>query len=85
MEQKLIKIGNSLGVIIPQTLRKNTSLKVGDTVLVEKDSEGEMFLIRTKKGSKKNKKEDALDPAFLTWLEKFNARYKKALTELANK
>jgi antitoxin component of MazEF toxin-antitoxin module len=36
MIQKVIKIGNSIGIIIPQVLNKDVGLQPGDEVSIEK-------------------------------------------------
>ena len=80
MQQKVVQIGNSIGVIIPQALSKNT-LRPGDIVHVEKAPVGDAFVI-SKSGEGKT---SFITPEFLSWLEAFNKKYKKALTELAKK
>lgn len=80
MKQKVIQIGNSIGIIIPQTLA-HKNLKPGDIVNVDKDPVSDTFFI-----NKANKGvNSSITPEFLSWLKKFNQRYKKALFELAKK
>lgn len=81
MEQRIIQIGNSIGVVIPRILQKDSPFKIGDKVIVEKDPVSESFIV-----SKKTKaKNISITPEFLTWLNRFNKRYKDALAELAER
>jgi len=80
MIQKVVQIGNSIGVVIPQSLASNT-LKIGDIVHVDKDPvSGTYFINKTDKGNA-----SSITPEFLFWLKKFNKKYKIALAELAKK
>ncbi len=81
MEQKVIQIGNSVGVIIPQLLQKESALKAGDKVIIERNSVNDSFVI-SKKGSQKG---SSITPEFLDWLRKFNNKHKDALSELAKR
>lgn len=80
MQQKVIQIGNSIGIVIPQSLASDT-LKPGDIVHVDKDPISSTFFInKTKKGIS-----SSITPEFLSWFNKFNKRYRSALSELAKK
>lgn len=79
MEQTVIKVGNSIGVIIPQSLK--AGFKPGDKIIVEKGANG--AIIATKKGSKKAVA--SIDPQFLQIVERVNKRYAAAFKELANR
>ena len=81
MEQRVIQIGNSVGVIIPRVLQKESTLKPGDRIIVEKDPVGDSFIV-SKKGTQKHL---SVTPEFFSWLKKFNNKYKDALAELAKK
>ena len=80
MKQKIIKIGNSAGIILPKEIRKELGLKLGDSVAIEYNAQEGVAQI----GSK-NKTSPSIQPEFYDWLQKFNAKYKTALTELAKK
>ncbi|KKT73528.1 MAG: hypothetical protein UW68_C0007G0013 [Candidatus Collierbacteria bacterium GW2011_GWB1_44_6] len=43
--QKILKVGNSLGVTLPSTFVKNLSLKPGDSVEVTQDAGDSLTLI----------------------------------------
>ena len=81
MEQTVIKIGNSVGVVIPQVLQKDSMLKPGDRVIIEKDTMSDSFIV-SKKG---NAKRSSITPEFLGWLKKFNQKHKDALAQLAKR
>ncbi len=81
-KQKIIKIGNSAGVILPQDILKETGLKLGDNVAVDYNAQDKTAII----ANENNKKApSAITPEFYDWLNRFNKKYKKALTELAKK
>lgn len=80
MIQKIIKVGNSIGVIIPNEIAKKAGLKVGKKVFVEKDPNGSTVLIN----------EDAnvlssITPGFLNIVENINKKYGVALKNLATR
>lgn len=79
MIQKIIQIGNSIGIIIPQILAKN-SLKAGDIVYVEKDQTSNTFII-----NKDKKKFSSITPHFLSVLDRVNKQYSKTFKELAKR
>lgn len=81
--QTIFKAGNSEVVAIPKHLLRETGMKAGQKVMVEKTSEGDSFLIR-KVSKKKIKEADSpLDEEFRTWLEVFLKENKEILDELA--
>lgn len=82
MEQKIIQIGNSAGITLPQSLRSEVGLKTGDNVVVEHDKKSEAIVIR-KKGRKAFFA--SISPRFFRIVEKVNKQYGSALKELANK
>ena len=82
MKQKIIKIGNSAGIILPRELQKELGLKLGDSVAVEYNASSG-FAVLAKDSPKEPKQEHVLE--LNDWLKKFNAKYKTALTDLAKK
>jgi putative addiction module antidote len=82
MEQNIVQIGNSTGIIIPKSLLKELDLELGDTVELVKDPITNSLIVE-KKGAEK--KYPAVTPEFLQILERINKRYGKALKSLANK
>ncbi|MBI2442324.1 MAG: AbrB/MazE/SpoVT family DNA-binding domain-containing protein [Candidatus Levybacteria bacterium] len=81
MKQKVITVGNSLAVTLPQAFVKEGKVKPGQIIDVETSAKLGLVQIRTKT----NGTHSGLTPEFFEWLEKFNAKYKNALTELAKK
>lgn len=75
MIQQTIKVGNSIGVIIPKNVLKENKIKVGDKVQID---------VLPVKPLRKTSK-STVSPELLTWLDGFNKRYKNALQELASK
>lgn len=79
MKQKIIQIGNSVGVIIPRDVLKETGLKNGSRVYVEKDPNGATIYITRKEKLFTS----SITPDFLAVLDKVNKKYKTALKRLA--
>lgn len=80
MIQKIIQIGNSLGVIIPKALSGN-HLKAGEKVVVEKDQASETYTI----SKNKNTGISSITPYFFGVLDRVNKQYGKALREIAGR
>jgi len=81
MEQKIIKIGNSTGVIIPKALLNQIGLETGQEVLIEQDPTTNALII-IKKGTKIKR---SIAPEFIDILEKVNKQYGSVLRELAER
>ena len=84
MIQKIIKVGNSYAVTIPRDFAAEAKFHAGDNVVVEGDIASETLMIRKQDVSKDTTKA-GLTPEFVSWLDGFNKKYKKALTDLAKK
>ena len=82
MLQKIIQVGNSYAVTIPRGFANEVKLKAGQKVRVDEDIELETLTIQPARATIK---QGSLTPEFLSWLKKFNAKYKDALKELAKK
>ena len=82
MQQKIIQIGNSTGVIIPKTLLDEIGLQTGQEVEIEQDKYNNSLII-VKKGAKAQT--SSISTHFLKILDKVNKQYGVALKELANK
>ena len=81
MEQKIIQIGNSTGVIIPKALLNQIGLETGQEVLIEQDPTTNALII-IKKGTKIKR---PIAPEFIDILEKVNKQYGSVLRELAER
>lgn len=82
MQQKIIQIGNSTGVIIPKSLLEETNMQVGEEINIEQDPSDNSLRI-AKKGSKSSAR--SISPKFMDLLEKVNKNYGQALKKLAQK
>ncbi len=80
MQQKIIQVGNSAGVIIPKALLDQLKLEPGSQIIIQQDPNGEAIMI-TKKGAKAS----SVNSKFLDILEKVNKEYGLALKELAKR
>ena len=75
-EQKLTKIGNSVGVIIPSEVLKRLKLTSGSKVFLEQVQD--QILVKKTENT-------YVSPEFLRAAEKVSDKYKKAFRELAIK
>lgn len=82
MQQKIIKIGNSTGIIIPKAMLDQMELRSGSEIEIQEDVQ-EQSLIITKKGAAK--KSSTLNGHFFQVLENVNKKYGTALKTLAQK
>lgn len=82
MLQKIIQVGNSLAVTIPSSFVKEVKLKAGQPVMVEGDIDSAVLTIQS---PERHLQSGAITPEFLSWLKRFNNKYKDALTELARR
>ncbi len=80
MQQTVIKVGNSLAVTLPSAFVKMRKIKAGQKIYVNSDPEADLVQLKTT-----DKIDSAITPEFYNWLNKFNAKYKNALTDLAKK
>ncbi|MBF8249769.1 MAG: SpoVT-AbrB protein [Candidatus Levybacteria bacterium] len=80
MLQTVMQVGNSLAVTLPKQFVDGKKIKAGQKVIVDADIDLSMVQIRTE-----NSVSPKLTPEFKQWLDKFNDRYKKGLTQLAKK
>jgi putative addiction module antidote len=78
MEQTVIKVGNSIGVIIPKNLRNG--LKAGDKVVIG----GEKDKITVSPVAKKQTT-GGVNAKFMKMVDEFMTEHKDVLQELANK
>lgn len=78
-KQKVIRVGNSLALTIPQEAIQRYHLQAGDEV-VSKTSPIGIFYEPTILMKKK-----AISPEFKRWLQTFKKKYGSALRELAKK
>jgi putative addiction module antidote len=77
MTQKLIKVGDSVAVIIPKKSLKGLGFKPGDRVKVDVDENNRRVTVESVTKE--------VDGEILTWTQKFIERYRPALEALADK
>lgn len=83
--QKAIKIGNSVGAVIPADIRDEIDIQAGTPLEVITDLQQEAITFR-KKSLPALKLSDAptkLTPEFHEWLQDFNHQYASTLKQLA--
>ncbi len=81
MEQNIIQIGNSTGVIIPKSLLEEVGLRSGSQVIIEKDLTGKSLRI-IKKGAANL---SSVSAEFIEILERVDKEYNVALKKLAHR
>lgn len=81
MQQKIIQIGNSTGIILPKALLQKLGAKEGMQLTIQ-ESPYDDSLIISKSGKKST---SSISPRFMEILEKVNRNYGAALAEIAQK
>lgn len=79
---KIIQVGNSIAMTIPQAFAKQAKFKPGQEVTFSGNVPDQSFVV---KKITDNPKKSVNTPELKEWLERFNKKYKKGLTELAKK
>ena len=79
MVQRIIRIGNSYGVILPKEVIDATRMKVGDEVEIDPFPENLSITIRSSKSPYKTN----ITPEFKQWLDDFVKRNHSLLKTLA--
>lgn len=78
-KQKVIKIGNSLGITLPVSFVREGKWRLGEQVIVEQDSVYKTIVIKPKKLANKMR----ITPEFKEWLDEFVSANRQLLKELA--
>jgi len=78
MEQKVIRVGNSLGVTLPSDFVKSRKIKAGQKVYVEADADLDILQLRTGGMA-------SFTPEFKQWLDKIASKYEDVIRELARR
>lgn len=78
MEQTVINIGNSKGIIIPQKVLNASGIKLGDKVLVEENN-NKISVTPVKKTKGK------VDARFMKMVDEFVEEHKDVLQALSNR
>ncbi len=78
MEQTVINIGNSAGIIIPQKILNSAGIKLGDKVIVEEKSK-KISIAPAKKTA------GGVDTKFMKMLDEFIEEHKDVLEALSKR
>ena len=81
MVQKIIKVGNSLGITLPKEFVNQVKLSAGQTVVTSIDADSGILQVKTK--TENNALKTSLSPDFVKRVDNFIDRYKPALKKLA--
>ena len=79
MQQKVIQIGNSAGIVIPQSIRKEVGLKPGSKVTIEKKGDDIVISPQAKKLA------GGVDAKFMKSVDEFMEEHEDVLKELAKR
>jgi putative addiction module antidote len=78
-KQKLTKIGNSAGIIIPKDMRELLGIKLGAEIYIHPSSDNKTLILNPQKPT------PDIDPQFFDLVKKVDEKYSRALQELASK
>lgn len=79
MIQKVIKVGNSIGLLIPAVMKQDLGVGAGDSVQIEK--RGKEYVI----SSSKKKLAGGVDAKFMKMVDEFMGKHQDVLAELARR
>jgi len=79
MVQKIIKVGNSLGLIIPNEIIKQLQVKPGSSWEIEAFAESSLITIQPIDAPAKTK----ITPEFKSWIDEFTKKNASLLKKLA--
>ena len=79
MIQKVIKVGNSVGLLIPAAMKQDLAIGAGDSVQIEK--RGKDYVI----SSSKKKIAGGVDAKFMKMVDEFMDKHHDVLAELARR
>lgn len=80
MTLKVIKIGNSAGIILPQIIRQENDIHIGDDLEFRQEAKGILI-----KKVKKQKKNTPVTIKFAQMVDEFMTQHEDVLQELANR
>lgn len=78
MEQTVIKIGNSKGIVIPQKILNTSRIQLGDTIMVV--AEDKKIVLKPLK-----KETGGVDAKFMKMVDEFIEDHKDVLQALSNR
>ena len=80
MEQTVIKVGNSFGLIKPKYIVRELNLKLGQTLYIDLYAEEKTLTLRINKNRAKG-----ITPEFIKMLNEFNREHSYSLSKLAER
>ena len=83
MVQKIIKVGNSLGITLPKDFVRQSGLSAGQTVVTNIDIDTGTLQIQTKTNTVDELLKTSLSPQFVKRVDGFIKRHKPTLEKLA--
>ena len=83
MVQKIIRVGNSLGITLPKDFVKQSGLSAGQTVVTNINNDTGTLQVQTKNGSEDKLLRSKLSPQFVKRVDSFIKQHKPALDKLA--
>lgn len=78
MEQTVIKVGNSLGIILPKYIVKELNLKLGQRLYLDVYQNEKTLTLRLNKNMAKG-----ITPEFIKFLDEFIKKHHSSLSKLA--
>jgi hypothetical protein len=79
MEQRIIHIGNSQGIILSKKILEKIGLTTGNTIAIDLDENSKYITLR----DPDSKPQAPITPKLVKWLEGFNKKNYALLKELA--
>lgn len=79
MEQRVVQIGNSIGVVLPQDIRQTLGLRRGDKVVLNKKGDN-VIISRSKKSLA-----GGVNDKFMKMVDEFIDEHEDVLQELARR
>ncbi|MDA1316528.1 MAG: hypothetical protein O3B87_00710 [bacterium] len=79
MEQRIINIGNSQGIILSKKILEKIGLTTGNTIVIDVDENNKQVVLR----DPDSKPPVTITPQLVKWLEGFNKKNYALLKELA--
>ena len=82
MAQKMVKIGNSIGVVVPKAVLERTGITIHDSVEIVDEGKGRLVLQKVRKNAGNG---GAIDPKVVAWTDAFIEKNKELLERLKDK
>jgi len=80
MEQKIIKVGSSIAVVIPKFIAEEKGFKAGNKVIIQTREGSNQIIIEASKQGQRH-----IHSELVAWAEDAVARYRPALEALKDK